>query len=108
MTARYPRFRPEIRDWAVRVVRSVARLGGNRRKRIEELADKIGCAPATLATWVREAERADDTKGQNPEQILRALTREVAVLKRANARLKKERDRARQQRCKPGAADNDR
>lgn len=108
MTAHYPRFRPEIRDWAVRVVRSEARLGGNRRKRIEELSAKIGCVPATLDKWVRDAERADGTKSQTPDQRLRALTREVAVLKRANARLKKERDRARQQNRKHGSADNDR
>lgn len=108
MTARYTRSRPEIRDWAVRVARSEIRLGGNRRNRIAELAAKVGCAPATLARWVREAERAAESSDKMPEQRLRDLTREVAALKRANARLRKERDRARDQQRKVQPSDNDR
>lgn len=107
MDRTYPRFRPEIRDWAVRVLRSEGRLGGNRRVRIEQLAEKIGCAPATLANWVREAERADDDKATSPERKLRAFQREVAALKRENRKLRQERDRYKARQPKPDITDQD-
>lgn len=107
MAPTYPRFRPEIRDWAVRVVRSEIKLGGNRRVRIDQLAEKVGCAPATLAKWVRDAERADEDKAMSPEQQLRQFRREVAALKRENKKLREERDRYKAQRPTRDIADQD-
>lgn len=86
-------YKPEIREWAVRVVVSEARGTGDQRAAIASVAGKVGCTDATLQRWVRQAELAGGIVPglfTNPETRLKGLEREVVDLKRANQLLRRQ------------------
>ena len=59
---------------------------------IESVAGKIGCAPQTLCSWVRQAERDSgkrDGVSTAEKQRVKDLEREVKELRRANEILRK-------------------
>jgi len=84
-----PIFRPEICEWAVRIVL----LESDpivRRATIVAVAEKVGCSRQTLQRWVRKAEKAGGVRPglfTTPERRLAELEAEVAALKRANTLL---------------------
>jgi len=55
--ARTSRFSPEVRDRAVRMVLEHEQEHSSQWAAITSIAQKIGCAPETLRSWVRQAER---------------------------------------------------
>ena len=89
---RATRFSPEVRERAVRMVGEQAPAHPSQWAAITSIAEKIGCTPETLRSWIRRHER--DT-GQRPglttseEQRVKALEREVKELRRANQILRK-------------------
>jgi len=89
---RATRFSPEVRERAVRMVGEQAPAHPSQWAAIKSIAEKIGCNPETLRSWIRRYER--DT-GQRPglttteEQRVKQLERENRELRRANEILKK-------------------
>lgn len=89
---RATRFSPEVRDRAVRMVGEQTPGHPSQWAAIRSIAEKIGCNPETLRSWIRRHER--DT-GQRPglttaeEQRVKLLERENKELRRANEILKK-------------------
>lgn len=87
-----PRYAPEVRERAVRLVFDQAGQHESQWAAIRSVASKIGCTPETVRHWVRQAER--DT-GQRPgltteeRDRVRVLERENRELKRANDILRK-------------------
>ena len=51
------RFSPEVRDRAVRMVLEQQEKHASQWTAITSIAEKIGCTPETLRSWVRQAER---------------------------------------------------
>ena len=85
-------FSPEVRERAVRMVGEHRNEYDSQWAAICSIAEKIGCAPETLRSWVRQAERdAGSRPGLTTEekQRLRELERENRELKRANEILRK-------------------
>ena len=86
------KYAPEVRERAVRMVFEHEREYDSQWAAIRSIAEKIGCTPETLRTWVRRAER--DT-GRKPgattdeRERVKELEREVRELKRANEILRK-------------------
>jgi len=86
-----PKFSPEVRDRAVRMVAECRTDHPSQWSAIESIAGKIGCTAQTLHTWVRQHER--DT-GQREgtttaeQKRVKELEREVKELRRANEILK--------------------
>lgn len=91
MTKR-PRYSPEVRDRAVRLVQDHQSEYSSQWGAITSIAAKIGCSAEALRKWVQQAER---DAGRRPglstdEQArLKALERENRELKRANEILRK-------------------
>ena len=59
---------------------------------IESISEKIGCAPQTLCTWVRQAERDQGVRAgltSDERARMKKLERENRELKRANEILRK-------------------
>ena len=87
-----PRFSPEVRDRAVRLVREQEDEHPSQWAAIVSVSEKIGCAAETLRKWVRRSER---DRGERPglksdeRERLKALEREVRELRRANEILRK-------------------
>ncbi len=87
-----PKYSPELRERAVRLVLDHAGEYPSQWAAIEAIAGKLGCTPETLRKWVRQAER---DAGQRPglttdeRARLKALERENRELKRANEILRK-------------------
>ena len=86
-----PRFAPEVRQRAVRMVAEHRSEYPSQWAAIESIASKIGCAPQTLHTWVG---RHEVDSGQRPglstaeAQRVKELEREVRELRKANEILK--------------------
>lgn len=86
------RFSPEVRERAVRMVREHENEHASQWAAIVSIAEKIGCAPETLRSWVRRGERDE---GRRPglttdeRQRLKDQEREIRELKRANEILRK-------------------
>ena len=86
-----PRFAPEVRQRAVRMVAEHRSEYPSQWAAIESIASKIGCAPQTLHTWVGQHEV---DSGQRPglstaeAQRVKELEREVRELRKANEILK--------------------
>ena len=86
-----PKFSPEVRERAVRVVQEHRADYPSLWAAIESIAPKIGCAPQTLNDWVK---KADVDSGQRPGTTtadalrIKELEREVKELRRANDILK--------------------
>ena len=90
--ARSPKYAPELRERAVRMVFEHADEHPSQWATIRSVADKIGCTTEALRRWVRQAER---DAGQRPglttddRTRLKHLERENVELKRANEILRK-------------------
>ena len=86
-----PKYSPEVRERAVRMVREHRGEYPSLWAAIESIAPKIGCVPQTLHEWVRKQEidtgLHDGVTGDERER-LKALEREVKELRRANEILK--------------------
>ena len=90
--ARPSRFSPEVRDRSVRMVLEHLNEYDSQWAAITSIAKKIGCAPETLRSWVRQVERdAGKRPGLTTDERkrLKELEREVFELKRANEILRK-------------------
>ena len=89
---RTSRFSPEVKERAVRMVLEHGEEHTSRWATIKSIAEKLGCAPETLRSWVAQAER---DQGKRPglttdeRQRLKQLERENFELRRANEILKK-------------------
>jgi transposase-like protein len=87
-----PRYAPEVRERAVRMVFDHAGEYPSQWAAIESVAAKIGCAAQTLHSWVRQAERdAGQRAGLTTDERerLKALERENRELRQANEILRK-------------------
>ena len=89
---RVTKYSPETRERAVRLVFEQEHGYSSQWAAIRSIAEKVGCTPETLRTWVRRAER-DMGKRTGPttdEQArIKELERENRELKRANEILRK-------------------
>jgi transposase len=87
-----PKYAPEVRERAVRMVFDHAGEYPSQWAAIESVAAKIGCAAQTLHSWVRQAERdAGQRAGLTTDERdrLKALERENRELRQANEILRK-------------------
>ncbi len=92
MPPQRPQFRPELREWAVRIILSHPD-GTARQKAIADVAAKIGCHPDSAKRWTLRAVRAGGVKPglfASQSQRIAELEREVALLERLNAMLRRE------------------
>ena len=86
------RYSPEVRERAVRMVQDHEREYSSRWATIRSIAEKIGCSPETLRSWVRQDEQ---DRGVRPglttdeRQRLKEQEREIRELRRANEILRK-------------------
>ena len=87
-----PRYSPEVRERAVRMVIEHADEHTSQWAAIVSIAGKIGCVPQTLHNWVAQAER-DRGKRAGPSTQertrIKALERENRELRQANEILRK-------------------
>ena len=86
-----PKFSPEVRERAVRMVQEHQADYPSQWAAIESIAGKIGCVPQTLHTWVRQHEvDAGQREGVSTTeaQRIKALERESRELRKANEILK--------------------
>ncbi|MBB3268547.1 transposase-like protein [Azospirillum sp. OGB3] len=87
-----PKYAPEIRDSAVRMMFEHAGEHASRRAAIGSIATKIRCNPETLRGWVRQAERE---QGKQPgptmdeQNRIKVVEREVRELCQSNEILRK-------------------
>ena len=87
-----PKFSPEVRERAVRMVGEHAAEHASQWAAIVSIAAKIGCTASTLHKWVGQAER---DQGRRPgtttdeRERLKALERENRELRQANEILRK-------------------
>jgi len=87
-----PKFSPEVRERAVRMVLDHAGDYPSQWAAIASMAAKIGCAAQTLSNWVKQAER---DAGKRPglatdeRELLQPLALEVKELRQANEILRK-------------------
>ena len=89
---RRSRFSPEVRERAVRMVLESKGEHDSQWAAIRSVAQKLGCAPETLRTWVRQAERDSGKRAgltSSERERLKELERENRDLKRANEILRK-------------------
>ena len=90
--SRTPRYSPEVRGRAVRMVLEHAGDYPSQWAAIGSIAAKIGCTAETLRSWVRRAERDQGLRaGATSEERdrIKALEREVRELRQANEILRK-------------------
>jgi transposase len=86
-----PKFSPEVRERAVRLVQEHRGEYPSLWAAIESIAPKIGCVPQTLLEWVRrlEVDAGQHAGLSNSERDrLKQLERENKELRRANEILK--------------------
>ena len=86
-----PKFSPEVRERAVRLVFEQRNDHPSMWATIESIAPMIGCVPQTLNDWVRKHEVEHgmrDGVTQEERDRVKALEREVKELRRANEILK--------------------
>jgi len=89
---RKTRYSQEIRERAVRMVFEHEREHGSQWATIRSIAEKIGCTPETLRTWVRKIEVDSGRRdGQTSDERgrVKALERENRELRRTNEILRK-------------------
>lgn len=82
-----PKYSPEVRERAVRMVLEHRNEYPSQWAAIESIAPKIGCVPQTLHDWVKKHETdtglRDGITSEERERI-KSLEREVKELRRAN------------------------
>ena len=86
-----PKYSPEVRERAVRMVQEHRGEYPSLWAAIESIAPKIGCVPQTLHGWVRQSEvdhGVQNGVSSEERERIKALEREVKELKRANEILK--------------------
>ena len=86
-----PKFSPESRERAVRMVHEHRKDHSSQWATIESVAAKIGCSPQTLHTWVKRYEVDNGIRDgitTEERQRIKELEREVKELRRANEILK--------------------
>lgn len=86
-----PKYSPEVRERAVRLVQEHRSEYSSLWAAIESIAPKIGCVPQTLHDWVRKHEINTgwrDGVTTEERERLKALEREVKELRKANEILK--------------------
>ena len=85
------RYSPEVRERAVRMVFEHEKDYESRWATLVSIANKIGCTPETLRSWVKRSEidsgRREGLTTDDREQ-LKALQKENKELRRANEILK--------------------
>ena len=85
------KFAPEVRERAVRMVLEQRAEHPSQWAAIESIAEKIGCVPQTLHTWVRQHEidaGQRDGVSTAEAQRIKDLERENRELRKANEILK--------------------
>lgn len=82
-----PKFSPEVRERAVRMVYEVRESHDSQWAAIEAVSSKIGCTAQTLSNWIRKAS-SPTTPSTPADPRIKELEREVRELKRANEILK--------------------
>ena len=82
-----PKFSPELRERAVRMVYEVRESHVSQWAAIEAVFSKIGCTAQTLSNWIRRAS-SPSTVGTPADPRIKELEREIRELKRANEILK--------------------
>ncbi|AZD60023.1 Mobile element protein [Pseudomonas chlororaphis subsp. aurantiaca] len=82
-----PKFSPEIRERAVRMVYEVRESHDSQWAAIEAVSSKIGCTAQTLSNWIRKSS-SPSTLSIATDPRIKELEREVRELKRANEILK--------------------
>ena len=86
-----PKFTPEMRERAVRMVKEHRGEHPSLWAAIESIAAKVGCVPQTLHTWVKQHEiDAGQREGVSTAeaQRIKKLERENRELRKANEILK--------------------
>ena len=90
--AKTPRFSPEVRERAVRMVGEHRGAHASQWAAIVSIAAKIGCTAQTLNNWVRQSER---DQGKRPgttsdeRERMKVLERENRELRQTNEILRK-------------------
>jgi transposase len=87
-----PKYSPEVRERAVRMVFEHAGDHASQWAAISPIAAKIGCTAETLRGWVRQAERDQGKRSgatTDDRERIKALEREVRELRQANEILRK-------------------
>lgn len=83
-----PKFSPEVRDRAIRMVYEIRESHESQWAAIEAVASKIGCTAQTLSNWIRKASAPIGPSTPVIDARVKDLEREVRELKRANEILK--------------------
>jgi transposase len=86
------KYSPETRERAVRLVLEHVEEYSSQWAAIESIAEKIGCTPQTLRTWVLQTERDAGRRpglSRDERERLKDLERENRELRRANEILRK-------------------
>ena len=78
-----PKFSPEVRERAVRMVYEVRESHDSQWAAIEAVSSKIGCTAQTLSNWIRKTSSPSSTTPSADPRI-KELEREIRELKRAN------------------------
>jgi transposase len=87
-----PRFSPEVRERAVRMVFEHRSEHRSQWAAVASIAAKIGCSAQTLSNWVGQAERSSGAKpglAMDEGERIKALERENRELRQANDILRK-------------------
>jgi len=86
-----PKFSPEMRERAVRMVQEHRSEHPSQWAAIESIAAKVGCVPQTLHTWVKQHEidaGQRDGVSKAEAQRIKEFERENRELRKANEILK--------------------
>ena len=86
-----PKFSPEMRERAVRMVQEHRSEHPSQWAAIESIASKVGCVPQTLHTWVKQHEidaGQRDGVSTAETQRIKELERENREMRKANEILK--------------------